>query len=93
MGSKHRLVRWLALVVFIAAMASPAFAQLQKKRTPPPAPAAAPPAAPSPAKVQDSGKPNIVVIWGDDVGQSDISAYTNGLMGLRQSMNEGVSRH
>ena len=53
MGSKHRLVRWLALVVFIAAMASPALAQLQKKRTPPPAPAATPPAAPSPAKVQD----------------------------------------
>jgi Sulfatase len=31
-----------------------------------------------------SGKqPNIVVIWGDDIGQSNISAYTNGLMGYR----------
>ena len=28
-------------------------------------------------------KPNILVIWGDDVGQSNISAYTNGLMGYK----------
>jgi hypothetical protein len=31
------LVTRLALVVFVVAMAPPAFAQLQKKRTPPPA--------------------------------------------------------
>src|SRR5271155_5522032 len=30
-----------------------------------------------------SGKPNILVIFGDDIGQSDISAYTFGLMGYR----------
>ena len=34
------------------------------------------------ARAQDS-KPNILVIFGDDVGQSNISAYTMGLVGYR----------
>ena len=33
------------------------------------------------ASAQD--KPNILVIWGDDVGQSNISAYTRGLVGYK----------
>src|SRR6185369_8400005 len=28
-------------------------------------------------------KPNIVVFWGDDIGQANISAYTKGVMGYR----------
>ena len=28
-----------------------------------------------------SDKPNILVIWGDDIGQSNLSCYTHGLMG------------
>jgi len=35
-----------------------------------------------PAFAQET-KPNIVVIFGDDIGQSNISAYTMGLMGYR----------
>jgi arylsulfatase A-like enzyme len=40
-------------------------------------------------------KPNILVIWGDDVGQSNISAYTRGLMGYQtpnidRIANEGM---
>ena len=27
------------------------------------------------------GKPNILVIRGDDIGQSNLSCYTHGLMG------------
>jgi len=34
------------------------------------------PAAPAP-------KPNVLVIWGDDIGQSNVSAYSNGLVGYR----------
>jgi arylsulfatase len=30
-----------------------------------------------------NGKPNILVIWGDDIGQSNLSCYTRGLMGYR----------
>jgi arylsulfatase len=32
-----------------------------------------------PALAQD--QPNILVVWGDDIGQSNISAYTRGMMG------------
>src|SRR4249919_1811574 len=32
---------------------------------------------------QNAAKPNILVIFGDDVGQSNISAYTDGLVGYR----------
>src|SRR5215831_4209462 len=36
----------------------------------------------STVQAQDQ-KPNIVIIWGDDIGQSNISAYTHGLMGYQ----------
>ena len=35
-----------------------------------------------PAQAQTQ-KPNIVIIWGDDIGQSNISAYSKGLMGYQ----------
>lgn len=35
------------------------------------------------AHAQDATKPNILVVWGDDIGQSNISAFTRGLMGYR----------
>jgi arylsulfatase len=37
--------------------------------------------AAGPAAAQ--GKPNILVIWGDDIGQFNISAYNQGMMGYR----------
>ncbi|MCH7914072.1 MAG: sulfatase-like hydrolase/transferase, partial [Deltaproteobacteria bacterium] len=33
--------------------------------------------------VAQQRKPNILVIWGDDIGQSNISQYTHGLMGYK----------
>ncbi len=35
------------------------------------------------APAQAADKPNIVIIWGDDIGQSNISAYSHGLMGYK----------
>ncbi|MEJ2188769.1 MAG: arylsulfatase [Acidobacteriota bacterium] len=39
--------------------------------------------ASAPGFAQAQSQPNILVVWGDDVGQSNISAYTMGLMGYR----------
>jgi arylsulfatase A-like enzyme len=41
------------------------------------------PPAPAPAAPSGGQKPNILVIFGDDIGQSNVSAYTFGLMGYR----------
>src|SRR5215831_9186019 len=37
-------------------------------------------------------KPNIVIIWGDDIGQSDISAYSMGVMGFHTPNIDRVAR-
>ncbi|MGA8970277.1 MAG: arylsulfatase [Pseudolabrys sp.] len=37
----------------------------------------------TPAMAQQQQKPNIVIIWGDDIGQSNVSAYSRGLMGYQ----------
>ncbi|MCB0478870.1 MAG: arylsulfatase [Crocinitomicaceae bacterium] len=35
------------------------------------------------ATAQKTKKPNILVLWGDDIGQSNISAYTHGVVGYK----------
>src|SRR6185295_11485864 len=42
-----------------------------------------------------TGKPNILVIWGDDIGISNLSCYSHGLMGyhtpnIDRIANEGM---
>ena len=48
----------------------------------------------TPAESQQQ-KPNIVIIWGDDIGQTNVSAYSKGMMGYKtpnidRVANEGV---
>ena len=39
-----------------------------------------------------SDKPNILIIWGDDIGQSNLSCYSNGLMGYRTPNIDRIAR-
>ena len=45
-------------------------------------------------KAQDTkaAKPNILVLWGDDIGQANISAYTHGLMGYETPNIDRISK-
>ena len=61
----------LAAFLSVTVVAAPAFAQDDGN------------AGDSAKSETKSGKPNILVVWGDDIGQSNISAYTMGLVGYR----------
>jgi arylsulfatase A-like enzyme len=45
-----------------------------------------------PLAAQTSSKPNIVIIWGDDIGQADVSAYSRGLMGFKTPNIDRVAK-
>ena len=38
------------------------------------------------------GKPNILVIWGDDIGISNLSCYSDGMMGYRTPNIDRIAR-
>jgi arylsulfatase len=74
---RKRLFSLLPLAVLVMSTALDVNAQAKK----PSAKSTAKPAAAVPAA--NPGKPNIVVIWGDDVGWYNISGYNLGSMGYR----------
>src|ERR1700730_16166150 len=45
----------------------------------------------APATAQQQ-RPNILIIWGDDIGQSNLSCYTRGLMGYHTPNIDGIAR-
>src|SRR5262245_29667215 len=56
-------------------------------------PAAAAPQQQAAAKpAAGAGKPNILVLWGDDIGVSNISAYNLGIMGYRTPNIDRIAR-
>ena len=91
--ARHRTRAALG-VLLLAAIVTPSWSQQQPKKpaTKPSStkPAAKPATAPAPA-----GKPNIIVIWGDDIGQSNLSIFTKGMLGyttpnIDRIANEGI---
>ena len=45
-----------------------------------------------PASAQPAGKPNILVIWGDDIGQFNVGAYNMGMMGYRTPNIDSIGK-
>ncbi len=45
----------------------------------------------APAQAADR-KPNILVIWGDDIGQFNVSAYNNGIMGYKTPNIDSIAK-
>ena len=81
---RRNLLLGTSTLVAAATLTSSALAQNQK---------ATPAAAPTPSSGR---KPNILVIFGDDIGQTNVSAYSFGLMGYRtpnidRIANEGAA--
>jgi arylsulfatase A-like enzyme len=74
--NRRNVLLGTSTLVAAAAMTSGALAQAQK-------------AAPATASGR---KPNILVIWGDDVGIANISAYSNGLMGYETPNIDRIAR-
>src|SRR6202044_1151975 len=84
--SRRNILLGTSTLVAAATLTSSALAQAQKTA----------PAATTTAPATSSGrKPNILIIWGDDIGVANISAYSNGLMGyetpnIDRLGNEGI---
>jgi arylsulfatase len=49
-------------------------------------------ALPKPVAAQDVKKPNILIIWGDDIGTWNISHNSRGMMGYRTPNIDGIAR-
>ena len=79
--SRRNILLGSSALVAATTLTSGALAQAQKA-----APVQATPSAPS------GRKPNILILWGDDIGIANISAYSNGLMGYETPNIDRIAR-
>src|SRR6267142_1920650 len=83
--NRRNILLGSSALVAAAAITSGALAQAQKA-------APATPTAPATPAGPSGRKPNILIIWGDDVGVANISAYSNGLMGYETPSIDRIGR-
>ncbi|MFP3345351.1 sulfatase-like hydrolase/transferase, partial [Halomonas sp. SIMBA_159] len=62
------------------------------KKAAPAKPASTRAAAPKRGTAAGGKKPNILVIWGDDIGISNLSCYSHGLMGYQTPNIDRLAR-
>ena len=82
--SRRNILLGTSALVAAATLTTGALAQAQQ-----PAPAAT---SPAPTPAPSGRKPNILIIWGDDIGVANISAYSNGLMGYETPSIDRIGR-
>ena len=81
--SRRNMLLGTSTLVAAATLTSGALAQAEK----------ATPSTVTTAPAASSGrKPNILIIWGDDIGIANISAYSNGLMGYETPNIDRIAR-
>jgi arylsulfatase A-like enzyme len=80
--SRRNILLGTSTLVAAATLTSGALAQVQK----------AAPAAPTTPAAPSGRKPNILILWGDDIGIANISAYSNGLMGYETPNIDRIGR-
>jgi arylsulfatase A-like enzyme len=85
MSRRNILLGTSTLVAAATLTSGVVLAQAQKG-----APAATP--LPAPSAAPSGRKPNILVIWGDDIGIANISAYSGGLMGYETPNIDRIGR-
>ena len=83
--NRRNILLGSSALVAAATMTSGALAQAPKAT---PVQATTPATSPPPS----GRKPNILIIWGDDIGIANISAYSNGLMGYETPNIDRIGR-
>jgi arylsulfatase len=78
--SRRNILLGSSALVATATLTSGALAQAQKA------------AAPATPAASSGRKPNILVIWGDDIGLANVSAYSHGLMGYQTPNIDRIGR-